>query len=728
MTNEFIDDANDELASTSDDLMPLDDFLRETLNQPNLSADSTRYLLNAIETAGTRTVIEGGEELERYCFFDDPWNDGEHAVLGNTRMLNSFVEDLRQLASDFGRENQMVWFGGPTATGKSELKRCIVNGLQAYSQTEEGRRYTYEWNIETRERNPSGYDSGGTLPAKTDDDSNWYRSPVQSNPLTVLPEEVREKYLNRIHDEHGIQLHIDEGVDPFSKEAYNALRQHYRRPDEANLFSKVTAPQHFRVSRYTMEVGQGIGVLHSEDSGSPKERLVGSWMPQMLGELDSKGRKNPQAFSYDGVLAQGNGGVTIVEDASQHADLLQKLLNIPEEGMVKLDNKISMDIDTTIIIISNPDLNETLNQKSSAGGSDPLKPLKRRLDKYELAYLTNLSLEVELLRRELLNERSVWTENNEERIPEPLELDDTEIAPHVMEAAALYSVVSRLDDDAPAGLNFVDKALLLDRGYHQDEDGERHERDEYDEHIGQQDRDQGIPVTYTRDILADLVQTQDSVLAIDALETMAENLHAEPMFSEKEAALYQNRLGEVKKYILREMEEDVIAAIMRDKRVDEEMLNEYVEQVFNWDNTDEEADELKMKVFEINHLGFEDEEHYDGTTAGDEVEEFRRTEVIERLGRYAWRNRADNEFSADDISLRETPVLGELLGSYEWEDVSSVYPNFDATQWSNPPSGTETELVKERCVENMQEVFDYTEESARQTSQYVIEHSDNLWD
>jgi len=65
-------------------------------------------------------------------------------------------------------------------------------------------------------------------------------------------------------------------------------------------------------------------------------------------ELDSRGRKNPQAFSYDGVLSQGNGLLTIVEDAAQHADLLQKLLNVPDEGHVKLDKGIGMDIDTQL--------------------------------------------------------------------------------------------------------------------------------------------------------------------------------------------------------------------------------------------------------------------------------------------------------------------------------------------------------------------------------------------
>lgn len=731
MTNEFIENANQELATGEDDLMTFEEFLDRLNDNPALAADATQYLLNAIEYAGTRTVIEQGEELNRWQFFDDPWNDGEHAVLGNTRMLNQFVEDLRQLSADFGREDQMMWFGGPTATGKSELKRCIVNGLREYSKTEEGRRYTCEWNIETRSTDARAFDSADSTRRQQEDDDNWYQSPVQTNPLSVLPQSARQNLLSSLAEEHEDIPRVQEDIDPFSHEAYRFLRQYYKGSNQNDLFEQITAPEHLRVSRYTVDVGQGIGVLHSEDDGSPKERLVGSWMPQMLGKLESRGRKNPQAFSYDGVLAQGNSGVTIVEDASQHADLLQKLLNIPEEGMVKLDNKIGMDLDTLILIISNPDLDATLNQQSSAQGADPLKPLKRRLDKYEFSYLTNLSLEVELIRRELMNDKTVWTNNEEERIPDPLAIEETELAPHVIEAAAMYEVVTRIDENKPDDFSFVDKALLLDRGYHRDENGERHEREEYDEYTGRPAKDHGIPVTYTRDVLASLVQQDDVILPQDVLAAMYDQLENEPMFSAEEIQQYQSRFEEVEAYIRSQQEEDVIAAIMRGKRADEKTLNEYVEQVFGWGTDDDsiDVDPLKMKVFETEYLGFDEDDDYSGTDPSDEIEDFRRTEVINRLGKYAWRNRDDDgDFNVENIEIRETPVLGELLGSYSWDDVQLAYPNIEPNQWADPQSGTETETVREKCIKNMQEMFGYSEESALQTSKYVFEHSDYSWD
>jgi len=384
---------------------------------------------------------------------------------------------------------------GPTATGKSELKRCLVNGLREYSKTDAGRRYTLEWNVESASSEERGLAyGGGETQTGADVEDNWYSSPVQTHPLSVFPEKIRDDVLTAVNEaQPDLPVRVEEDLDPFSREAYDHLEERYRRQGRPDLFSAITDEKHLRVKNYVVDVGQGIGVLHSEDDGSPKERLVGSWMRGMLQELDSRGRKNPQAFSYDGVLSQGNGLLTVVEDAAQHADLLQKLLNVPDEGSVKLDKGIGMDVDTQLVVISNPDLEATLNQHSDRQGMDPLKALKRRLDKHEFRYLTNLSLETELIRRELTGETEVWTattyDDLADRIREPVvisvkrgagEVVDREFAPHTIEAAALYAVVSRLDDsDHPAGLDLVDKAILYDRGYLQDGDT-RQEAEDFD--------------------------------------------------------------------------------------------------------------------------------------------------------------------------------------------------------------------------------------------------------
>ncbi|WP_435068655.1 PrkA family serine protein kinase [Haloplanus sp. C73] len=751
MTQDYIAAGDEALAGAYEEPMSLAEYVDAALERPSIAAHAPKYLLEAIESMGTRTVIEEGEERERYRFFDDPANDGEHAILGNTAVLNGFVDDLRTIAADRGKREKILWFDGPTATGKSELKRCLINGLREYSKTDAGRRYTVEWNV-TSATEERGLSYGGDV----DDEDDWYESPVQSHPLSVFPEAVRERILADLGDETNVPTRVTADLDPFCREAYDLLEERYRRAGRANLFSAITDSRHLRVKNYVVDVGRGIGVLHSEDDGSPKERLVGSWMPGMLRELDSRGRKNPQAFSYDGVLSQGNGLLTIVEDASQHADLLRKLLNVPDEGRVKLDKGIGMDIDTQLLIISNPDLDVELDKYADRNGRDPLKALKRRLDKHEFGYLTNLSLEAELLRRELTNETAVWEAEGyadlESRVREGVTLSmrdgrdgvtERELAPHTVEAAALYSVVTRLDgEDTPGDRGLVDKALLFDRGYLQEGD-ERIEADAFD--FDGDDGSHGIPVTYTRDIVADLLQTDADrqhpdlpvervVTPDDVLDAMADGLSDAPVFSRAEAAEYENRLAVVKSHIYDRQEADVLDALLAEKGVDEETVAEYVEHVFAWANDERvttdrgpvDPDPLLLKVFETEHLGRFDDDAYRGADPTERVEEFRREKVITAINRYAWENR-DEDFAIENVDVSEIPVIRAVLDAHDWRDVKRLFEELDPTQWTDPPSGTETERCKERTLAHL-ESQGYSPASAELTSRKVMREVSYRWD
>ncbi|WP_435318918.1 PrkA family serine protein kinase [Haloarchaeobius sp. TZWSO28] len=757
--DDFVTAGDRALEETYEGPMSLAEYVDRVFEQPSIASHASKYLLQAIEAAGSRTVIEEGEEKERYRFFDDPHNDGEHAVLGNTDILNSFVDDLRSIASGRGKHEKILWFDGPTATGKSELKRCLINGLREYSKTPEGRRYTVEWNIASAGGGRGlsyGDDLGG------DDEANWYESPVQSNPLTVFPPEVRADLISQVNAtlDSDVPINVTQRLDPFSREAYDYLEEMYRRKGRKDLFSAIADSRHLRVKNYIVDVGKGIGVLHSEDDGTPKERLVGSWMHGMLQKLDSRGRKNPQAFSYDGVLSQGNGLLTIVEDAAQHADLLQKLLNVPDEGTVKLDKGIGMDIDTQLLIISNPDLEAVLNQHAERQGMDPLKALKRRLDKHEFTYLTNLSLETELIRRELTGEHTVWTAESyddlAEKIRQPVvvavkqssgELMDREFAPHAIEAAALYSVVTRLDDDdLPTGVDLVDKAILFDRGYLQEGDT-RQSKADFDFDGDSADGTHGIPVTYTRDILADLLHEETDrhhpdlhvervIMPRDVLNALAEGLVDAPVFSTGERTEFEARVAEVKNHIFGAQEQDVIDAMMHDRKVDEATVAEYVEQVYAWETDEpiinergehEEPDPLKMKIFEVEHLGRFEESDYSGDQPSPEVQSFRREKIITALNRHAWEHR-DEDFSIDNVDLTAIPVIKTVLESNDWDDVRRIYDDLDPRQWDDPPSGTETLALKKKTIQAMVDLLGYSEASAELTSRHVMGQVAYRWD
>ncbi|MDY6788604.1 MAG: kinase anchor protein [Candidatus Nanohaloarchaea archaeon] len=752
---EYIDQANEELECYREGPKSLREYMQEVSENPKIASQAAKYIVEAIESFGTREVIESGEKLQRYRFFDDPANDGEHAILGNTEELNNLVEDLRNMAGKRGKEEKILWINGSTSTGKSEVKRCFINGLKAYSKTEEGRRYTHGFNDGVENINKIGI--GKDNEAKS---GSWQYSPINDDPLKLLPEETRKEFISKINEDLGDSIKIDiEGqLDPFSRHYYEKLEEEYLsgNMDEEGLFEYLISENNVRIKRYLMDVGQGIGVLHSEDEGNASQKLVGNWMRSMIKSLNSKGEKDARAHSYNGIVAQGHRGLTIIEDASQHRQLVRHLLNVPEEKKVKLDRGTFMDVDTVLLMISNPDMEAFLEQKEDMGNADPLRHLRRRLKKHDLKYLTNYSTETNLIRRSLTNNKEVWNvENREEldkKIRAPLKIDslqegehkEKELAPHSLEAAAIYEVITRIKngmkimDDSITdlvnddGVDLIDKALLYDKG-EIEKQGRILKIDQF-EKPSESEGKTGIPVTYTKDRIAELVEKDTDrkwdnvILPQDILEQMAEGLEKAPIFSEREIKKYRELKDLALNYIEERQEEDVLNAIMKGEEVDEEVIEKYVKHVYaNQLDTNKAGGEKInpkpefMKEFEIDVLRKFDEDSYKGKIPTEEVEEFRKEDIFHKaVEQVEEMQKEQKNASINDINHSEIPALESILGKHSLKDVKKTYPGFKPHDWEKPIPGTHTEEVKEKTIENLQKHQDYSEESARAVAEKVV--------
>jgi len=308
----------------------------------------------------------------------------------------------------------------------------------------------------------------------------------------------------------------------------------------------------------------------------------------------------------------------------------------------------------------------------------------------------------------------------------------------------MYSVISRLDgEELPADLSLIEKARLFEQGYLQDGD-DRRDIDEFDITVDS-DGIHGIPVTYTRDIIADLLHeetgrghpdhpVEDVVMPEDVLNAMAEDLSSAPVFSRAEAAEYENRLPMVKDFILERQEDTVLKALLSGKSVSKETVAEYVEHVYAWEADNQidtergrvDPDPLLMKVFETEHLGRFDDSDYTGNTPSEAVTAFRREKVITALNRYAWEHR-DEGFSIDNVDLTSIPVIRAVLETYDWGDVKRIYPEFDPRQWEDPPAGTVTERLKDETVDTLCE-GQYSPASAELTTRAVMAEVRHKWD
>ncbi|MFB6164490.1 MAG: kinase anchor protein, partial [Haloarculaceae archaeon] len=168
----------------------------------------------------------------------------------------------------------------------------------------------------------------------------------------------------------------------------------------------------------------------------------------------------------------------------------------------------------------------------------------------------------------------------------------------------------------------------------------------------------------------------------------------------------------------------------------EETVEEYIEHVYAWEADEQiendrgelvDPDPLKMKVFEVEHLGRFSEDQYDGNEPSEAVRKFRTDKIITALNRHAWHNR-DEAFQVSDVEVKEIPVIKSVLGTHDWDDVRRTFADFDPRQWDNPPGETETAAVKAETIENMIELFDYSEASAELTSRHVMSQVSYKWD
>lgn len=717
----YIKESEETYNQVYEEPISVEEYLEKILNNPNLLKRGAEYLLAAIEHCGTRKTFEKGEEKTRYVFFDDPYNDGENAILGNTEVLNDFVESLRGIASGSGKTDKIEWIEGPTASGKSEFKRCLLNGLKGYSQTEEGKRYTIEMNItgdidQKSNRSP--------IEGSDYNENEWYKSPVQADPLSLFPEKVKRSIIKDLSDKYDLNFNEIPDLPPFSTEAYRDLR------DKHKSFEEIIDNKRIRVRNYVVDYGEGVGVITSEDQGDPpKQRLVGTWNQFALQQRSSmiKGKRDKRDFIYDGVLSQGNNVVSIIEDAMQHTDLLSPLLNVIDEKKIKIDRETYMDINTLIIIISNPDLTNKIDSQDDLGQRDPLKALKRRMDKHEFNYVVNPKLEAKLIIKEMfgLNLEGIHEENF--NISKPIkrqisqEIKGKELAPRSIEAAAMYDVITRLQKPDNEDLNLIDKAIIMDDG-EVVKNGKTYDRDKIS--VSTKHRS-GIPVTYTRDIIASIMQRKmkdrsypDVILPQDIIIMMEDNFDETPVFSSQETSSYKRKSDELFEYLIGKQEEDLISAIMEKHKPTKDQVEDYVQRVLDWieenEDIEDEDERLRTKGFETRYLGFNDSNYLNNDKPKEKVTKFRKEVNQSISSRLYWQD--DN-----NLNYKRIPEIQDKIENYTWEDIFDRYDNLDMNEWESPLSETQTEEVKQKAIENLVELHGYSEESAELVSNIVVD-------
>ena len=388
------------------------DYLNLVSQDPNVVRTAYQRFYDMILSYGVEEV-PGKERILHYNFFDDPMGDGEDAIFGLERALMKLVNIFKAAAHGFGPERRVLLLHGPVGSSKSTIVRLFKKGLEAYSRTPQGALYTFSWNVD-----------GEILP-----------SPMNEEPLLLIPPKAREKVLEVLNQKlrKSYRLSLPFDICPFSRYFYNELLKRYKGNWEKIL-------DHVIVRRLIISEKDrvGIGTFQPKDEkNQDSTELTGDLNYRKIAEIGSD--SDPRAFNFDGEFNIANRGIIeFIEVLKLDVAFLYDLLSASQEHKVKPKKFAQTDIDEVIIGHTNePEYRKLQN-------NELMEAFRDRTIKVDIPYNIKLSDEIKIYERDF-NKKKVQGKH---------------IAPHTIEMAAMWAVLTRLEEPKKANLTLLQKLKL----------------------------------------------------------------------------------------------------------------------------------------------------------------------------------------------------------------------------------------------------------------------------
>jgi serine protein kinase len=382
-------------------------------------------MYDMILTHGTDSFIEYKKEITRYKFFDDPIGNGADAVFGLDVQIMKLVNFFKSAAYGYGTEKRVLLLHGPVGSAKSTLARLLKKGIESYSRTEAGCMYTFKW------VDPSGKGEplfGG---------ATEMMSPMNEDPLKLIPEDMRAKVLSEVNSENktDYRVAIKGDLDPASRLVMRELMKRY-----SGDWVKVM--DHVRVVRVMLSEKDriGIGTFQPKDEkNQDSTELTGDINYRKIAEYGSD--SDPRAFNFDGEFCVANRGVIeFIEVLKLDVAFLYDLLTASQEHKIKPKKFAQTDIDEVIIGHTNePEFRKLQNNEF-------MEALRDRTVKIDVPYITKLKHEIKIYEKDF-NANKIRGKH---------------IAPHTIEVAAMWAILTRLEHPKKASISLMQKLKLYD--------------------------------------------------------------------------------------------------------------------------------------------------------------------------------------------------------------------------------------------------------------------------
>jgi serine protein kinase len=393
-----------------------EEYLDLVRQRPEVTRNAFERVYDMIMSYGTDVYEESrGVKRIHYRFFDDPDNQGKDAVFGLDGPLESLVNALKSAAKGYGIEKRVLLLHGPVGSSKSTIARLLKRGLERYSATEAGALFTLGW-------------------AGDGDEIHW--CPMHEEPLHLIPERFREDVLSNLNDGRGddeYKVRMVGELCPYCRFMYTDRLKKYD-----GDWTRVV--QDVRVKRIVLSEQDrlGIGTFQPKDEkNQDSTELTGDINYRKIAEYGSD--SDPRAFNFDGEFNVANRGIIeFIEVLKLDVAFLYDLLGASQEHKVKPKKFAQTDIDEVIIGHTNePEYRRLQNNEF-------MEALRDRTVKIDIPYVTKLSDEIRIYEKDYNRQK----------------VKGKHIAPHTIEMAAMWAVLTRLEEPKNASLTLLQKLKL----------------------------------------------------------------------------------------------------------------------------------------------------------------------------------------------------------------------------------------------------------------------------
>lgn len=554
---------------------PFDEYLNIIKKNPKVTRNAYQRMFDMIVEEGSEVYIDFKKEVVRYKFFDDKFNNGRDAVFGLDVQLMKLVNVLKAAALGYGTEKRVILLHGPVGSAKSTICRMLKKGLERYSYSDSGAVYTFEWIDEKLE-----------LDGLLGKGVKAFPTPMNEEPLLLIPEDLRPsvyEHLNKGQD-GTFRVHVDGELSPPSRYIFKALMEKY----SGDLMQVL---KHVRVKRLFLSEADriGIGTFQPKDEkNQDSTELTGDINYRKIAEYGSD--SDPRAFNFDGEFNIANRGmIEFVEVLKLDVAFLYDLLGASQEHRVKPKKFAQTHIDEVIIGHTNEPEYRRLQD------NEFMEALRDRTVKIDIPYITRWKDEVNIYRRDFNSQK----------------VRGISIAPHTVEMAAMWAILTRLEKPKKANLTRLQKLKLYNGKTlpNYTEDNVRELRKE-----SNREGLEGISARYIQDKLSNaLVAAQQSnkgsVNPFMVFKELESGLKSHSLISNEDLKTeYKELLG----IVLQEYEEIIKAEVQRAISADESAMARlcanYIDNVKaytqkervrnQFTGNDEEPDERLMRSIE----------------------------------------------------------------------------------------------------------------------------------